>query len=201
VTSAEGDALAAERRRLAAVSTIAGEVARHVHEFTHLRADAAPRWLTQLGVPAGWQTRHLAQSTVEPSRIAVSGQRPDGGWDGCETITVFGFTGIPPEDVVRDNADRTLRDLAATGITRERVDTSALRGALAVRSSGYFVIAGRWVWAQYSTYVFGSTEPSQGRLIEHTVFIESGSQARLSGDVAELTQAVHQALAANAAEN
>ena len=112
---------------------------------------------------------------------------------------MFAFTGIPPEDVVRDNADRTLRDLAATGITTERVDISALRGALAVRSSGYFVLAGRWVWAQYSTYVFGSTEPSQGRLIEHTVFIESGSQARLSGDVAELTQAVHQALAAAAA--
>jgi hypothetical protein len=53
----------------------------------------------------------------------VSGQRPDGWWDGCETITVFGFTGIPPEDVVRDNADRTVRDLGATGITRERVDT------------------------------------------------------------------------------
>lgn len=69
----------------------------------------------------------------------MCGQRPDGGWDGCKTITVFGFTGIPPEDVVRENADRTLRDLAATGITTERVDTSALLGALAVRSSGYFV--------------------------------------------------------------
>lgn len=57
------------------------------------------------------------------------------------------------------------------------------------------------MWAQYSAYVFGSTEPSQGRLVEHTAFIESGCQARLTGDVVELTQAVHQALAATAARN
>ena len=29
------------------------------------------------------------------------------------------------------------------------------------------------VWAQCSTYVFGSKEPCQGRLIEHAVFVES----------------------------
>jgi hypothetical protein len=159
VTSAEGDGLATERRRLAAVSSVAGEVARHVKEFTHLRADAAPHWLTQLRAPARWKIGHLADSPVEPSRIAVSGPQPDGRWDGCETITVFGFTGIPPEDVVRNNADRTLRDLAAIGITIQSVDTSALPGAVAVCSSGYFVIAGRWVWAQYSTYASAPPSP------------------------------------------
>lgn len=201
MTSAEDGALSAEGPRLAAVSSVAGEVARHVHGFTHPRAEAAPQWLTRLGVPAGWRIGHLADSPVEPSRIVVCGQRPDGGWDGCETISVFGFTGNPPDDVVRDNADRTLRDLGATGIKTERVDTSALLGALAVRSSGNFVIAGRWVWAQYSNFVFGSAEPFKGRLIEHIVFVDSKCRAGLRDDVAQLTGAVHQALAAHAAGN
>lgn len=201
MTSAANDALAAEGRRLAAVSSVAGEVARHVHGFTHPRHGTAPSWLTQMGVPAGWRIGHLTGSPVEPSRIAVCGQRPDGGWDGCETISVFGFTGIPPAEVVRENADRTLRDVAATGIKIERVDTSALPGAVAVRSSGNFVILGRWVWAQYSNYVFGSAEPSKGWLIEHIVFVESTCRAGLRDDVAQLTGAVHEALAAQADRN
>jgi hypothetical protein len=174
-------------------------VARHVQGFTHPRTGAAPSWLNQLGLPAGWRIGHLTAGPFEPSRITLCGQRSDGTWDGCETISVFGFTGRPPEEVVRENADRTLRDVGATGIKTEHVDTSALLGALAVRSSGNFVIAGRWVWAQYSNYVFGSAEPSKGRLIEHTVFIESTCRNGLSDDVAQLTWAVHQALAAHAA--
>ena len=63
------------------------------------------------------------------------------------------------------------------------------------------MIAGRWVWARYSDYVFGSAEPAKGRLIEHTVFIESTCRNGLSDDVAQLAWAVHQALAAYAAGN
>lgn len=192
---------ASEARRLASVSSVAGVVAQYVDDMIPLGSGYRPQWLVELGTPAGWRIAQLADRTFEPACIAVCGQRPDGSWDGCETISAFGFTGIPPDDVVRHNADRTLRDLGATGIKTERVDTCALPGALAVRSSGYFLIAGRRVWAQYSTYVFRSAEPSQGRLIEHTVFIESGSQARLSGDAAGLAHAIHYALVANATSN
>ena len=188
-----------ERRRLAAVSSVAAAMARHVDDLMQLRAEATPYWLTKLGVPSGWQIGHLVDRTVEPSRIAVCGQQSDGGWDGCETINVFGFTGIPPEDVVRNNADCTLRDLAAAGITTDVVDTPPLSGATAVRSSGYFGVAGIWVWAQYSTYIVGSEEPGQGRLIDHAVFVESGCQARLGDDIAQLTHAVYQAFATTAA--
>jgi hypothetical protein len=173
-------------------------MARHVDDLMQLRAEATPRWLTKLGVPPGWKIGHLVDGIVEPSRIAVCGQQSDGGWDGCETISVFGFTGNPPKDVVRNNADCTLRDLAAAGITTQVVDTPPLPGAIAVRSSGHFGVAGLWVWAQYSTYVIGSETPGQGRLIEQAVFIEAGCQARLGGDVAELTQAVYQAFATSA---
>jgi hypothetical protein len=192
---------ASEMRRLASVSSVAAVLTQYLGVITPLGFRYRPAWLRELGTPAGWQIAQLADRTYEPARIAVTGQHPDGSWDGCETISAFGFTGFPPKHAVHDNADRTLRDLGATEITIQRVDESFLGGAVAVRSSGYFAAAGLWMWAQYSTYVLGSSEPSQGRLIEHTVFIDSGCQARLSDDVARLTQAVHQALAAVAARN
>lgn len=193
--------LSTERPRLAALSSVAAAIASEVGDVTLLRAERTPHWLASLGVPPGWEIRHLVDRTVEPSRIAVCGRRPDGGSDGSETISVFGFTGIPSQAVVRNNADCTLRDLAAVDIVTEAVDMPALPAAIAMRSSGYFEVAGRRLWAQYSTYVIGSETPGEGRLIEHAVFIESGSQARLSGDVAELTRAVHRALATAAERN
>jgi hypothetical protein len=58
----------------------------------------------------------------------------------CETISVFGFTGIPPTEVVGDNAHCTLRDLHAVGITAGRLAAPPLPGVIAVRSSGYGLV-------------------------------------------------------------
>ena len=188
--------LSTERRRLAALSSVAAAIASEVGDVILLRAERTPGWLTSLGVPPGWEIRHLVDRTVEPSRIAVCGRRPDGGSDGSETISVFGFTGIPSEGVVRKDADCTLRDLAAVDIVTQAVDMPALPAAIAMRSSGYFEVAGQRLWAQYSTYVIGSETPGEGRLIEHAVFVESRHQAQLMGDVVDLTQAVYQAIVA-----
>jgi hypothetical protein len=196
---AASDGLSTERRRLAAVSSVVSVLASHVDDVVQFRSWNLPAWVTQLSVPPGWQIGHLASSDAQPARIAVCGQQSDGGWDGCETINVFGFTGIAPVDVVHESADCTLRDLAAAGITTQIVDTPLLPAATAVRSSGYFGVAGLWVWAQYSTYVFGSETPGQGRLIEQAVFVESGCQARLADDIAQLTHAVYRAFATAAA--
>jgi hypothetical protein len=37
---------------------------------------------------------------------------PLAGWDACETINVFRFKGFPPHDIIRFNADCTLRRAA-----------------------------------------------------------------------------------------
>ena len=190
---AGGDGLSTERRRLAAAASVVNVLASHVDDVILFRSWNLPAWITRLGVPPGWQIGRLANSAVEPSRIAVYGPQPDGGWDGCETISVFGFTGMPPGDVVRDNADCTLRDLGAAGIATDVLDTPLLSKGTAVRSSGYFGTAGLWVWAQYSTYVAGSLESGQGRLVQQAVFIESSCQARLSADIAQLNDGVYQA--------
>jgi hypothetical protein len=150
--------------------------------------------LTELGVPPGWRIGQLADARIAPSRIAVCGEQPGGTFDGCETISVFAFSGHPPEDVVRNNADRTLRDLGATGITAQIVELSSSPDVIAARSSGYFAAAGLWMWAQYSFYVYGSSSPQRGRLIEQAVFVESGSLPRLTGGVAQLTQNLRDAL-------
>jgi hypothetical protein len=194
-----GDELSTERRRLADVCSMIGVVGRHVDDLIQFGPGNEPGWLIQLGIPAGWQIAHIADNAVEPSRIAVRGKQPDGGWDACETISVFRFTGVPPADAVRNNAACTLRDLGAADVTTQVLGTPLLPAAIAVRSNGYFGVAGLWIWAQYSTYVFGSNSPGRGRLIEHAVFVESACLRSLRDDIAQLTNAVHQAFMSTAA--
>jgi hypothetical protein len=187
------DDLSTEQRRVPTVSSVLNIVAAHVNDFVQLRGDELPEWLTELGVPLGWRIARVDCGGIQPLRVAVCGPHFDGGWDGCDTISVFAFTGVAPVKVVRDNADCTLRDLDAEGVTTSILATPPTPGVCAVRSSGYFSTAGLWVWAQYSTYLAGSDIPGQGRLIQHSIFIESGCQARLSDDIIQVSNAIHYA--------
>ncbi|MBS4728852.1 hypothetical protein MSM1_11065 [Mycobacterium sp. SM1] len=182
-----------EWHRLAAVSSLVDVVARHVDDLIQLPAERLPEWLTVLGVPAGWRIARLDGNAVQPSRIAVCSRQSQGGGEACETISVFRFTGIAPVDVVRANADCTLRDLRANDITAQTLMTPPVPGVIAVRSSGYFNTTGLRVWAQYSTYIAGSNQPGKGRLIQHSMFVESGSRAALNDDITRLSNAIHRA--------
>ncbi|MBO0885172.1 MAG: hypothetical protein J2P17_33565 [Mycobacterium sp.] len=193
MTMPVGDGLAAEQRRLAAASSIAAVLARHVDDLVQLRRDQLPEWVQRLSIPAGWRIAQIEGADVAPSRIAVYGPHPDGRWDGCETISVFRFTGISPDGVVRDNADCTLRDLDAEDITTSTPVASMIPGVTAVRCNGYFTAAGQRVWAQYSIYVVGSAVLGEGRLIQHSLFIESSCRARLTDGIAQLSNAVQRA--------
>ena len=131
-----------------------------------------------------------AESPDRRLRIATYGPRPDGGWDGCETINVYGFTGIPHPDVLTDNADRALRDLDAVGIFTHAPPTPPRPGLAAARSKGRLTIAGRPVWARFSTYLAGSDEPNGGRLVQHILYIDAHRLVEVAGTVRELTDAV-----------
>ena len=63
----------------------------------------------------------------------------------------------------------------------------------AVRSSGYVTAAGLRMWAQLSTYVEGSNDHGNGRLLEHSLFVTTQRRTKLRGDIAELTQSAHAA--------
>jgi hypothetical protein len=147
------------------VSSIAVVVARHVDHLIELRAQDLPTWLTHLAAPpAGWRLARIeANPTMQPARFAVhgDGDHPNGGWDGFEAVSVFGFIagGTLLADVVRDNAACTLRDLHGENITTGALATPPAADAAAVRSSGYFNAGSQQVWAQYSTYVTASNAP------------------------------------------
>jgi hypothetical protein len=182
----------AEFRRLTTVSSVVDAVSRHVGDLTPVSADDLPRWLRRLALPPDWRLVDLSGHPPPPTRIAVYGQRPEGGWDGCEAISVFRFTGTLPADVVRDNAGRTLRDLHAERITTIALPTPPEPGVTAMRSSGDFIVDGRRIWARYSSYVAGTNTPGQGMLVDQSVFIEARLRRKvLWNDIEQLGNAIH----------
>lgn len=64
------------------------------------------------------------------------------------------------------------------------------------RSAGYFTIAGRGVWAQFSTYLANPTPAARGLLIEHSLVIDSRCRAGLYDDITHLGNGIHHAFLA-----
>jgi hypothetical protein len=193
MTSPARDELAAEFRRLAGVASVITAVARYVDDLVQLPPEQAPNWIKGLGVPSGWRLAALQGAGAVPTRIALCGQRPDGRWDGCETISIFGFTGDPPAEVVRVNADSTLRDLGAEDIQTQTLAVWLVPRVTAVRSHGYVTAVSQHVWAQYSTYVVSAAAPGEGRLIQQSISISAGCRTTLSEDIAQLGTVLQQA--------
>jgi hypothetical protein len=182
-----------DHRRLITVESVVDAVAPYVTDLSQLRPQEGPEWLWQLAVPHTWQVVQLDMGSVQPTRTAVAQVRADGGWDGCETISVYRFTGSPPRTVIAEHNDCTLRGLGAESLTTHQLTVPEGQQACAVRSSGYFTAAGRRMWAQYSTYVMEGSTPSAGSLTLHGLFISADARARLRDDVTELSDAVHDA--------
>ena len=65
-----------------------------------------------------------------------------GGWEACDTISVFAFTGALPAHVLYETAERMLRDLHSVGARTYTPNTSTPPGIAAVRSSGYITVGG-----------------------------------------------------------
>ena len=159
----------AEWRRLAAATSMIDSVRGYVEDLTALRIDEVG-WLADIEVPERWSL------TITPDhriRIATYGQLPQGGWEACDTISVFAFTGAVPAQVLYDTAERMLRDLHAVGSRTYTPNTSALPGAAAVRSSGYITVGGRSMWARFNIYVAGSSALGARRLVQHSDFVDA----------------------------
>jgi hypothetical protein len=178
--------------RLTAVSSVVDAVDRHVNDLTPVPAGELPRWLRRLALPPDWHLVGLSGHPPPPTRMAVYSRRSDGGWDGCETISVFRFTGTLPADLVRDNIGCTLRDLHAENMVTITLPAPPEPGVTAARSDGYFNAGGRRIWARYSAYVAGTNTPGQGMLVDQSIFIEARLRRRgLWNDIEQLGNAIH----------
>ncbi|KAA8957658.1 MAG: hypothetical protein F6Q13_16350 [Mycobacterium sp.] len=171
-----------------AVESVVDAIGRYVADLTLIGPDHSPGWLAALPSPTGWQIGRAENSPVQPTRTAVHRHDPFAGWDACETISVFEFTGEPPEEVVRHNADCTLRTLGADDIIVSTPIASLIPGVTAVRCSGHITLGDQQrVWAQFSTYMSGGTK---GLLVEHGIFVKIDHQATLTEDIAQLSNTV-----------
>jgi hypothetical protein len=175
-----------EWQRLSSATSLTDIVAGTVTEFTPLLVrDVLPCDNDTFAIPAGWHLAASGMSAEQPVRAAVTGHRSRGGWQGCDTVAAFGFTGITPINVATPHAGSTLRDLPA------------MPGVWAVRSAGYFTAAGLRMWAQFSTYAAGTHQAGKGWLIQHSLFITTQWRTKLRADILELSNTVHTAFCAH----
>jgi hypothetical protein len=159
-------------------------------QFSVVSRDEVPKWLTLLRVPPKWRAGHL-EGGGPPWRIAVCGQRADGGWDGCETIAVLQFTGFPSIETIRRHSQQVLRQARVGTVETTSLAIPPVDGVHALRSSGHCRAAGREIWAQYSFFVAGSTVPHAGRLIQQCIFAEASRLAALKDGLHRLSDALH----------
>jgi len=168
-----------------------------IEDVVALSGAEVPEWLQRLSIPMNWQLVGLPDVPDQLiARMAVCGPRGNGEWEATDTISVFGYTGWPVFYDVFHNADRTLRDLNATGIGVQVLPVPPIQWTAAVRSSGIAPIGDRSVWVQQSNYVAGSEQPHAGRLIVHSLFVDTACRDRLADDVTQLSDAVHQGFVA-----
>ncbi len=169
----------------------------HIDDVAALAAIQAPEWLKGLNVPPGWELGRMPDDGEMPlTRIAVTGSRGRGEWDAAETIGVFGYTGRPLFSDVFHNADRILRGLNATDIAVKVLPVPAIQWTAAVHSSGIANFGDQSVRVQQSNYVAGSEQPHAGRLIVHSLFVDTACRARLTDDISGLTDAVYEGFVA-----
>jgi hypothetical protein len=181
-----------EWERISTASSVADHIRCHVTGLRAMVVDSEiPWWIRDLDVPSGWlRGRYTGTDTERPWRISVCGPQSDGGWDACETLTVFGYTGYPPANVLFSHADYALRALDSIDVVNRILVAPTLNGSSAVRSSGYLTAGGLLIWVQCNYYAIGSEAPGQGQLIEQCLFAEVGHRPRFASAIDGLADAV-----------
>lgn len=164
-----------------------------IDDVVALTGAQIPTWLQRLSIPIDWQLVGLPEVRDQPiMRMAVSGPLGNGEFQAADTIAVFSYTGWPVFYDVLRNADRTLRGLKSTGVAVRVLPVPPTQWTAAVRASGIALIGDRSVWVQQSNYVAGSEQPHAGRLVMHSLFVDTACRTRLAEDIAQLSDAVYE---------
>ena len=139
-------------------------------------------WLTHTELPAGWELIPVAEDSPTPLRVATIALDGHPGWVACQALSAFRFTGAPTPELLRDNAEHSLRQWRAKGINTARLVMPDWPGVVGVRSDGSVMTTEGRLWVRYSTYLRGSTEPGQGLVVQE-VLIADGEAFRPPGPV------------------
>jgi hypothetical protein len=165
-----------------------------IADLVPLPAGAAPEWMTGVGLPAGWrQGRYVGDNPTEPWSVAVRGERSDGRWDACETITVFSFTGLPVAQDIWQLCESSLKALHADNIVIVEIAAPAVHGVSVISGSGEFRVEDRFIHGQFNYYAAGSPESGRGRLVQQCLYVDAAKRAEFEAAIALMGNELHKA--------
>lgn len=167
----------------AAVSSPAQQIAQHVGPLEAVPTAALPLWLPDLTAPPAWTVAAVDGATV--TRLLLRRLNSGTYWDGCEVLNLYRMPGTVPESLVLDNAERILRDGAATEIRSHQLDIAPWYGVIATRASGVLHSGDHIVRSQFHNYVVNT--PAGGALIEQAIVIGADALSTLDSEANELT--------------
>jgi hypothetical protein len=174
----------------AAVSSLAQEIAEHVGPLDGVPTAHLHLWLPDLTAPPGWTVAAVDGATV--TRLLLRRLNSGTHWDGCEVLNLYRVPGTVPESLVLDNADRILRDSAATDIRSRRLDVAPQYGIIATRAYGVLHSGDRVVCSRFHNYVVNTN--AGGALIEQGIVIGAEMLSALESEVNELTENLYRSL-------
>jgi hypothetical protein len=140
-----------------------------------------------------------------PTRIALHRNATDPGWDGCEIVNVFAFTGLVPPEVVQAETACSLQGVGADNVSTELLFVPPGLNAIAAVATGEFSMGGKRVWARYSAFLAqeppspvarGDQPGRRGMLVEHNTFVTGESLPRLQRELLQTGDAFYQAIIA-----
>jgi hypothetical protein len=177
----------------AAVSSLAQKIAEHVGPLDGVPTAHLDLWLPGLTAPPAWTVVAVEGAAV--TRLLLRGLSSGAYWDGCEVLNLYRVRGTVPESLVLDNADRILRDSAATDIRSRQLDFAARYGVIGTRASGVLHSGDRVVRAQFHNYVVNTA--AGGALIEQAIVIGAEVLSVLDPEANELSESLYRSLLAS----
>jgi hypothetical protein len=86
---------AVEWQRLSSANSVGAQVAQIVAGFRPATVeDPLGSECAALTIPTGWLVAASGDAVQQPVRAVVTGHRSRGGWQGCDTVASFRFTGM-----------------------------------------------------------------------------------------------------------
>lgn len=174
----------------AAVSSLAQEIAKHVGALQGVPMAHLHLWLPDLTAPPAWTVAAVDGATV--TRLLLRRLNSGTHWDGCEVINLYRVPGTVPESLVLDNAERILRDSAATEIRSQQLDIAPRHRVIATRASGVLHSGDRVVRSQFHNYVVNTA--AGGALIEQAIVIGAEELPALDSEANKLTENLYRSL-------